>query len=283
MPDGSEKLHHSSTIATLFVYSASTGNLTVSVPSNDACSMDKDHGDISRGRKEDHNVTTREQVSTYLLCNLRWSCSCRLIYRCSQRHCRASLFNDRAPETSSHLEQLRDPNVVFPLYTHPLTIRAIQSERESTVLLWNEPYVEDGTAIVASQMESEVAKGGRFDNSTSCVRNIFIRNGRVAILTLYHKMMSKTGKTRPIWRFLPDRLGRLLIIYIWVVRPFAAMMDLLLNENSSQQQTTLLFSVDYYLGLGVRFRDCATSCDFVGTLRFWDTHVHTVLSEFFEE
>jgi Fe-S cluster assembly ATPase SufC len=49
VPNGSGKSHLSSTIATLFIYSASIGKVTVSAPSNGACSMDKEHGDISRG------------------------------------------------------------------------------------------------------------------------------------------------------------------------------------------------------------------------------------------
>ncbi|KAF9764551.1 hypothetical protein IL306_002794 [Fusarium sp. DS 682] len=53
-------------------------------------------------------------------------------------------------------------------------------------------------------------------NTPSGIRNIFIRQGRVSILTLYHKMMNKTGETRPIWRFLPDSLGRLIVIYLWI-------------------------------------------------------------------
>jgi hypothetical protein len=35
------------------------------------------------------------------------------------------------------------------------------SKRESVVLLQNDPHIEDGITTMASQMESELAKGGR--------------------------------------------------------------------------------------------------------------------------
>jgi hypothetical protein len=53
------------------------------------------------------------------------------------------------------------PSLSFPLYTHALTTRAMPSKRESVVLLQNDPHIEDGITTMASQMKSELAKGGR--------------------------------------------------------------------------------------------------------------------------
>ncbi|OHW99066.1 hypothetical protein CSPAE12_02267 [Colletotrichum incanum] len=38
--------------------------------------------------------------------------------------------------------------------------------------------------------------------------------------TVYHKGYRKTSEYRPIHRFLPARMGRILILYLSMVRPF---------------------------------------------------------------
>lgn len=52
------------------------------------------------------------------------------------------------------------------------------------------------------------------------VRNIFIDQGLVVFVTMYHKNYERTGKLNPIQRFLPREVGGPLLQYIWLVLPF---------------------------------------------------------------
>ncbi|KAI8682258.1 hypothetical protein NCS56_00348100 [Fusarium sp. Ph1] len=52
------------------------------------------------------------------------------------------------------------------------------------------------------------------------VRNIFIHEGMVCFVTMYHKGFRKTGNTKIIHRYLPREVGELLVWYMWLVLPF---------------------------------------------------------------
>jgi hypothetical protein len=54
------------------------------------------------------------------------------------------------------------------------------------------------------------------------IRNILIENGMVSLVFFYHKGLNTSGQVRVIYRYLPRPLGDLLVRYLWLVLPFAA-------------------------------------------------------------
>lgn len=52
------------------------------------------------------------------------------------------------------------------------------------------------------------------------VRNIFIHEGMVCFVTMYHKAFRKSAEIKVIHRFLPREVGELLVWYMWLVLPF---------------------------------------------------------------
>jgi superfamily II DNA helicase RecQ len=57
-------------------------------------------------------------------------------------------------------------------------------------------------------------------SSSICSRSIYIDRGLVCIFTRYHKNVLKMNHTKDIFRFLPPRIGNLLVYYLWLVLPF---------------------------------------------------------------
>lgn len=63
------------------------------------------------------------------------------------------------------------------------------------------------------------------------------------VFTTYHKTMKQTGRIKPVWRFLPCSLSQMLILYLWLVRPFAQAIHHQVNQpTSSKVPTTHLFT-----------------------------------------
>lgn len=52
------------------------------------------------------------------------------------------------------------------------------------------------------------------------VRNIFIHEGMVCFVAIYHKGFRQTGNIKVIHRYLPREVGELLVWYMWLVLPF---------------------------------------------------------------
>ncbi|KAL3595876.1 hypothetical protein FPOAC2_10246 [Fusarium poae] len=52
------------------------------------------------------------------------------------------------------------------------------------------------------------------------VRNIFIHEGMVCFVTMYHKGFRQTDKVKVIHRYLQREVGELLVWYMWLVLPF---------------------------------------------------------------
>jgi hypothetical protein len=64
-------------------------------------------------------------------------------------------------------------------------------------------------------------------------RNIFIEQGLVGTVTAYHKGYSTTGSTKIIHRYLPARVGEVLVYYLWLVQPFCQQLKLLAFHDTS--------------------------------------------------
>jgi hypothetical protein len=52
------------------------------------------------------------------------------------------------------------------------------------------------------------------------VRNIFIHDGMICFVTLYHKNYRNSDQIKVIYRYLPREVGELLVWYLWLVLPF---------------------------------------------------------------
>ena len=54
----------------------------------------------------------------------------------------------------------------------------------------------------------------KVSNSIYSVRNIYVINGRLYILTIYEKIRKRQGNMEYIVRFLPDKLSQIFVQYI---------------------------------------------------------------------
>jgi superfamily II DNA helicase RecQ len=61
--------------------------------------------------------------------------------------------------------------------------------------------------------------------SNGMLRNVFLYQGLVAIVPQYHKGYNRDKSLKVIYRFLPRPIGSLLVWYLWLVRPFYALIQ----------------------------------------------------------
>jgi len=62
-------------------------------------------------------------------------------------------------------------------------------------------------------------------NSVRSSRNIFVINGRVAVVTTYDKSLKRRGKTEYVFRCFPDQLSQVLVQYLVYVLPFSRVVQ----------------------------------------------------------
>ncbi len=61
----------------------------------------------------------------------------------------------------------------------------------------------------------------RYHNTAhGSIRNVFIQDGLVFFITIYHKGYRKSGAVNLIYRYMPPCVGELLVWYLWLVLPF---------------------------------------------------------------
>jgi hypothetical protein len=51
-------------------------------------------------------------------------------------------------------------------------------------------------------------------------RGIFVKDGLMVYVTIYHKGIRHTGTAKVIYRYLPREVGELLFYYLWLVLLF---------------------------------------------------------------
>lgn len=56
-------------------------------------------------------------------------------------------------------------------------------------------------------------------------RNLFLEDGLVCFVTVYHKNVVSTDKSKIIHRYLPREVGELVVKYLWLVLPFHVMLE----------------------------------------------------------
>src|SRR5579859_1198667 len=64
----------------------------------------------------------------------------------------------------------------------------------------------------------------RYANSMQTLRNIFVKEGQVMIMTENHKSEAMTDQSKVIPRFLCSRVSKLLVVYLSDVLPFRQLM-----------------------------------------------------------
>jgi len=74
-------------------------------------------------------------------------------------------------------------------------------------------------------------------------RCIFVENGLVVIVTYYDKGYNITGTEKIIHRYLPQEIGELLLLYIWLVLPMRQQLQLLVF-NDTEIPSAFLWSMD---------------------------------------
>lgn len=63
-------------------------------------------------------------------------------------------------------------------------------------------------------------------------RNVFIIHGMVAFVPRYSKGSRHTGRPKVIHRFLPSEVGRLVVLYLWLILPFQRALEQLLRPEN---------------------------------------------------
>jgi len=74
-------------------------------------------------------------------------------------------------------------------------------------------------------------------------RCIFIENGLIVIVTFYDKGYNIRGTQNIIHRYLPQEVGELLLLYIWLVLPFRHQLQQLVF-NDTEIPSAFLWSID---------------------------------------
>jgi superfamily II DNA helicase RecQ len=67
--------------------------------------------------------------------------------------------------------------------------------------------------------------GIRYANAVQNMRNIFVTDGQIMVVTAYHKSQAITGQQKVIPRFLPARAGQFIVAYLAEVLPFVTLVD----------------------------------------------------------
>ena len=63
-------------------------------------------------------------------------------------------------------------------------------------------------------------------NGDMAMRNVFVDDGMVSLVVRYVKGSSKTMSGSIVMRFSPERVGRLLVWYLWLLCPFVELMQM---------------------------------------------------------
>jgi hypothetical protein len=65
----------------------------------------------------------------------------------------------------------------------------------------------------------------KYANSMGVLRNVFIFEIKVMLVPEYHKSIDVADQLKVIPRFLPERVGKMLVVYLACVLPFRQLLD----------------------------------------------------------
>jgi len=71
----------------------------------------------------------------------------------------------------------------------------------------------------------------RFQNGFLQDRNVYVIDGRVVFITRYHKSQSQWDKPKVIPRFLPWRVGQLMVVYLGYAQPFREHLTVEISDS----------------------------------------------------
>jgi len=71
----------------------------------------------------------------------------------------------------------------------------------------------------------------RITQTAESDRNLFLLNGQVVMVLRYHKGQAKSGMEKIIPRFLPAQVGKLVLCYLYFIRPFIVMIQRILRVD----------------------------------------------------
>jgi len=74
-------------------------------------------------------------------------------------------------------------------------------------------------------------------------RSIFVENGLLVIVTYYHKGYNITGTEKIIHRYLPQEVGEILLLYVWLVLPMRQQLQKLVFDDE-EIPSAFLWSMD---------------------------------------
>jgi hypothetical protein len=80
---------------------------------------------------------------------------------------------------------------------------------------------------------SEIITIRHRNDRTSNGRGIFLSDGMVDLVTMYHKGEGHTSRPKIIHRFPPEEVGELLVYYLWLVQPFLEIMQMYCHNQKT--------------------------------------------------
>lgn len=82
----------------------------------------------------------------------------------------------------------------------------------------------------------------RIKNTATVPRNLFLIGGELVITLSYHKNQSVMRKENYIPRFLPNEIKRLILVYLFHIRPFVTILQRMTTVNSNIYESELLWA-----------------------------------------
>ena len=84
----------------------------------------------------------------------------------------------------------------------------------------------------------------RHENSQNVQRNVFIEDRMVVFVAQYHKGFYATNDVKIIHRYVPQEIGELVVLYLWLVLPFVGQLRAKRKDSVSKPAKGLFWGVD---------------------------------------
>ena len=73
----------------------------------------------------------------------------------------------------------------------------------------------------------------RYENTrTGGRRNVFIEDGKIVLVTAYHKGYNFGGNTKIIHRYLSREVGEIVVRYLWLIQPFQRQLEVAIDQKT---------------------------------------------------
>lgn len=98
-------------------------------------------------------------------------------------------------------------------------MRAVKKFKERLIVL---VHMCAGAPARSTELISIQCENGKYARSQ---RGIFVDNGLVMFVTMYHKGFSASQSMKIVHRFVPREVGEIVVYYLWLVRPFERILQ----------------------------------------------------------